>query len=132
MARVELLREEVSKWPERFSRRVAWMAKPESLRDGGIGGKFPETGDAFGDGGELVLPPVELVDGRVFRLLSAVFFEGWNALNTRYLLGRFVVFSPKDVEVRLTYFARDVGCGVLVKTGWFSDVKVSNGKASMA
>lgn len=116
-ARVELLLEEVSKWPDRFSRRLAWMAKPESLRDGGAGGKFPETGDAFGDGGELVFPPVELVEGRAFKLLSAGFLEGWNALNTRYLLGRFVAFSPKEVEVRLTYFAREVGCGVLVKTG---------------
>ena len=36
---------------------------------------------------------------------------------TNLTLGRFVVFSPKEVEARLTYFAREIGCGLLVKTG---------------
>ena len=37
-------------------------------------------------------------------------------MGTKITLGRFIVFSPKEAEVRLTYFAREVGCGVLVKT----------------
>lgn len=38
----------VSKWPERFSRRVCDAAKPESVLETGvvgIGGKFPDTGE---------------------------------------------------------------------------------------
>ena len=31
-------------------------------------------------------------------------------------LGRFVVFSPKEIELRLVILAREFGCGLLVKT----------------
>ena len=54
----ELLREEVSKWPERFSRKsrkFACRAYPESLREIGVlgnGGNVVDTGDIFGEGGD--------------------------------------------------------------------------------
>lgn len=63
--------------PERFSRNVAWRANPESLLDTGVVGNVLDIGDgATGDGGdcedELLLPPVELVDGRsLLRLVDA-------------------------------------------------------------
>lgn len=61
----ELLRELASKWPDRFSRRVACRENEESLRGGGgSGGSFVDVGEAArGDGGVVVLA-VELVVGR--------------------------------------------------------------------
>src|SRR5215471_8552569 len=49
-----LLREDPSKWPDLFSRKDAWTAKPESFREtgvGGNGGKKLEVGDILGEGG---------------------------------------------------------------------------------
>ena len=40
--------------------------------------------------------------------------------------------SPKEVELRLTYFASDVGGGKPLNTEEFSDEKASYGKDSMA
>lgn len=63
--------------PERFSRSDAWRANPESLRDIGVVGNELDIGEgATGDGGdcddELLLPPVELVDGlSLLRLVDA-------------------------------------------------------------
>ncbi len=65
-AYVELLLEAVSKCPDRFPRRLAGMAKPDSPREVGVsgrGGNEVDVGESFGEGG--VLPfAVELVDGR--------------------------------------------------------------------
>lgn len=61
----ELLLDEVSKCPDRFSRRFACRAYAESLREigvVGIGGKAVEIGDILGDGGEFVFI-VDAVDG---------------------------------------------------------------------
>jgi hypothetical protein len=52
-----------SKWPDRFSLKVDVKAKPESLRDIGVGGmgKCEEAGDI--EGGGLPFPDL-LVEGR--------------------------------------------------------------------
>ena len=60
----ELRRDFSSKCPDRFSRRVAWRANPESLRDTGvvgIGGNVTDTGDT--EVGGLFLPDLA-VGGR--------------------------------------------------------------------
>lgn len=63
----ELRRDAWSKWPDRFSRRDACKANPESFRDTGVegrGGNLTEVGDTvLSDEGLLVLD-VELVFGR--------------------------------------------------------------------
>lgn len=74
----ELRRLEVSKCPDRFSRRsrrFACRAYPESLREIGvlgIGGKAVEIGDIFGEGGEFekVLMVVEVLGRSCPRLES--------------------------------------------------------------
>jgi hypothetical protein len=51
------LLDEVSKCPDRFSRRFAWRAYPESLLEIGVvgmGGNAEEMGDIRGEGGEFV------------------------------------------------------------------------------
>ncbi len=127
--KVELRLEEESNCPDRFSRRLAWIAKPESLRERCSGGNEVDIGEAFGDGGELFLW-VELVEGRA--LVPESLFSGWNALNTRALVARFEALSPNDVELRPIYLAREVECGTPVKTEGVSEVKVLKGKASIA
>ena len=59
---VELRLEDESKCPERFSRRVDCIARPESLRLSGVNGKGGADPDVGELGGELYLL-VELVDG---------------------------------------------------------------------
>jgi hypothetical protein len=60
----ELRLERLSKWPDRFSRRVACNARPESLHDVGvvgIDGNFSDDGDIECGGLSLI---VDDVDGR--------------------------------------------------------------------
>ena len=58
----------MSKWAERFSRKFACSAYPESLREIevlGIGGNTVDTGETFGEGGEFEkVLTVEDVEGR--------------------------------------------------------------------
>lgn len=71
----ELRRLDESKWADRFSRRLAWRAYPESLRDIGVlgmGGKTVETGETFGEGGEWCDLTVVAVDGLSFPRLKAL------------------------------------------------------------
>lgn len=66
MASDELLREAWSKWPDRFSRRDACSANPESFREIGVDGcgNLIEVGEAvLGEDG-LLFFEVELVEGR--------------------------------------------------------------------
>ena len=91
------------------------MAKPESVREVGVsgrGGKEVDVGESLGEGGVLAFA-VELVDGRWLSVLSA--FGGWKALNTRDFASRLEPLSPKEVESRPTYLAKEHGCGMPVK-----------------
>lgn len=116
---MELRFEELSKCPERFSRRLACIERLESLDDIcdiGKGGAEPDVGE---DGGEFLF--VELVDGRWYSFFSVL--DGWKALNTSEAVGMFDLLSPKEVELRLTYVASEVECGLLVNTEGVSDEK---------
>ena len=124
---MELLLEALSKWPDRFSRKLACIANPESLREMGVrgkGGKEPDIGDILGEGGELPLD-VELVDGRSG-------FDCKNALNNGGLGAKWDTLSPKEAEFRPANLARDVGGALTLKIEGFSEAKASNGKASIA
>jgi hypothetical protein len=96
----ELRREEVSKCPDRFSRRFACSAYPESLREMGVpgrGGNACEIGDILGEGGEFeAVFTVDAVVGLSFPRLETL--DCKNALNMRgrELAGPETV--PKDVE----------------------------------
>jgi hypothetical protein len=121
----ELRRERLSKWPERFSRRVAWRAKPESCRDSGVvgsGGKDTEVGERDGGGLSFV---VELVVGRWSLNLE-------KALKTSGRGAKFEALSPKDVELRPANLARQVDDGVAENRDGDSEENVSNGKVSAA
>ncbi len=96
----------------------------------GNGGKEPDVGESLGDGGELPFA-VELVDGRsLSRWFS--FFGGIKALNNGGLGGKDAPVSPKEVEFKLTYLAKEVVRGFPVKTEGFSDENASNGNNSTA
>lgn len=128
---VELRLEELSKCPDRFSRKLAAIAYPESLREIGVsgnGGNEPEMGDSFGEGGELPLL-VELVEGRSW---DRSFLDCRNALNRGGFGAKFEALSPNDVELRLANFAREVEGAEPLKTEGFSDAKASNGNDSIA
>lgn len=128
---MELRFEELSKCPDRFSRKLAAIAYPESLREIGVsgkGGKEPEIGDNFGEGGELPLV-VELVEGRSW---ARSFLGCKNALNRGGLGAKLDALSPNEVELRLANFARDVEGGKALKTEEFSEAKASKGNDSIA
>ena len=112
----ELRLEVASKWPDRFSRNVAWSPKPESLREAGVvgmGGKEPEVGeDEVGE----VPRVVEEVAGRPVR-------EGAKALKTGWRGAKDDSLSPNEVEFKPAYFARDVEGALLSKREGFSDEK---------
>lgn len=108
--------------------REVWIAKPESLRESGViekekGGKESEVGD--NEDGELPFI-VELVDG-----LGSV-FGGRKALNTWGRPPALDSLSPNEAELRLAYFARELGAAIPLNTPGFSDEKASNGKDSKA
>lgn len=69
-------------------------------------------GDNFGEGGELPLL-VELVEGRSW---GRSFLDCRNALNRGGFGAKLDALSPKEVELRLANFARDVEGGKPVKT----------------
>jgi hypothetical protein len=105
----ELRRDETSKCPERFSRRLACKANAESLREigvDGIGENEAEVGERRGEGGEASLL-LELVAGRWSdpRLFGSLAWR--NALKTWPLVEAIMLpMSVKDVEFRLTRVAR--------------------------
>lgn len=122
---VELRFEEVSKFPDRFSRNDDCMANPESFRDIGVSGSAgnePDVGESFGEGGVVV----ELVDG-----LGSL-LNGRKALNTGGLAAKFEALSPKEAELRFANLASALGTALPVNTPGFSDEKASNGNVSIA
>ena len=131
----ELLRDAASKCADRFSRRDAWRASPESLREtgvGGKGGKLPDVGEEVrGDEGVLVFI-VELVVGRSDPLENATSCLAFK--KTLNIGGGGVTAGswPNEVELRLTYFASWVECAFGVNTAWFSPKNESKGKLSVA
>ena len=118
----ELLREKESKWPDRFSRRVACNANPESFR--GRPWKLPDVGEG---GGGLSL--VEVVLGRSAYLASRACRK---AFNTGFRGANPELLSPKDEEFKPAYFDKRVGGGFGLKRELFSDANASNGKLSTA
>ena len=103
----ELRRLDVSKCPDRFSRRsrkLACKAYPESLRDIGVlgmGGKTVEIGESLGEGGELEnVLTVVAVDGLSLPRLEALDVKNALCTRGRELAGPRTV--PNDVEFRPT------------------------------
>jgi hypothetical protein len=118
-----------AKCPDRFSRKVACSANPESFLDCAPLEKLEEMGDgATGDGGEALdewlWVVVELVEGLSLpRLLSPRAVR--KALYTDEREGGNVDASPKLVELSLTSCANVEGVALESKTCGFSDENAS-------
>jgi hypothetical protein len=128
----ELLLEVPSKWPDRFSLKVAVRAKPESAREvvDEAGENIGEVGEPLGDGGEFVFV-VEPVEGRSYSRLWS-FLDCKKALNTGGRGAKPDPSSPNIVEFKLTYLAKVLGGALWVYNEEFSEENVSHGNASIA